>query len=180
MDESTALHLCLAEKDPRGFEFLVEKYGREAHYHAQGFLRNTADAADACQEAFAKAYAALPRMKRLDRFYPWFYTILKNTCFNMLKRQKRTLQYAEDTAALHRAVSKPDQIAQQNEEKMVVKETLSLLKADHREILVLRHFNGFSYDEMAEFLAIPKGTVMSRLHAARKAFRAEYERSGRG
>ena len=88
MDESYAIKLCLKYHDPAGFEFLVNKYRREAYFHARSFLGNQDDAADACQESFAKAFAAIPKLTYLDAFYPWFYRILKNCCLNMIRKKK--------------------------------------------------------------------------------------------
>jgi DNA-directed RNA polymerase specialized sigma24 family protein len=78
MDEQYAIELCLKHKDPVGFEFLVQKYRREAFGHAYAFLGNQDDALDACQESFARAFAAIPGLPKLPQFYPWFYCILRN------------------------------------------------------------------------------------------------------
>lgn len=62
MTEEKAIRLCLEDKDPLGFEFLVNQYKREAYFHAYALLKNEADAADACQDAFTKAFAAIPNL----------------------------------------------------------------------------------------------------------------------
>jgi len=99
IDEDHAIRLCLKDRDPRGFEFLVAKYRREAYYHAMALLGNSEDAADACQECFARAFTASSRLSRLDRFYPWFYRILRNHCLNVLSRRKTASEYVRQEQA---------------------------------------------------------------------------------
>jgi RNA polymerase sigma factor (sigma-70 family) len=96
MTEEKAIHLCLKHHDPSGFEFLVRQFRREAFYHAQAWLPNESDAADAVQESFAAAFAAMPRLTQLDRFYPWFYRILRNRCLNFLARERVRNRYREE------------------------------------------------------------------------------------
>lgn len=177
MNEQTAIQLCLRRQDPNGFEYLVDRYKREAFFHAHALLNNEADAADACQEAFLRAFAAMPRLPALDRFYPWFYRILRNRCLNMLDRRRtRERHAARERADEARRVdeSTPARILADNEDAQAVWKTLCRLSEPHRVILTLKYVNGFSYDEIARALGVPRGTVMSRLYAARQAFRAAH------
>ena len=178
MTEEKAIRLCLKHRDPRGFEFLVRQFRREAFYHAYSLLRNEADAADACQESFTCAFAALPKLRQLDKFYPWFYRILKNRCLNMLARKKTRDTYAAQQREIpptERASAPcPSSALEAREEGERIRDFLDLLQPGHREILTLKYIHGFRYDEIVETLGIPRGTVMSRLHAAREAFRTVY------
>ena len=181
MTEEKAIALCLRHKDPAGFEFLVQQFRREAFFHARTFMGNDADAADACQEAFLNAYRAMPAMKALDRFYPWFYRILRNVCINMLRRRKTRNDYSNaqqekqnQTGSRALDESAPDAMAVRREEAQQVWAMLDELSAEHREILTLKYIHGFRYDEIAATLDIPRGTVMSRLYSARNAFRLRY------
>ena len=88
MTEDKAIQLCLKKQDPHGFDYLVRKFRREAYFHAYSLLQNDSDAADACQESFASAFANMPKLSKLDKFYPWFYRILRNRCLNILSRRK--------------------------------------------------------------------------------------------
>ena len=88
MDEQRAIQLCVQHRDPVGFEFLVQKYRREAFCHAFALLGNQEDALDACQDSFAKAFTAIPGLLKLPRFYPWFYCILRHRCLNLLARRQ--------------------------------------------------------------------------------------------
>src|SRR5687767_11461219 len=93
MDEQKAIDLCIKHRDPVGFDYLVRMFRREAYMHAYAMLGNDQDAADVCQDSFARAYAAMPKVQKLDRFYPWFYTILRHACLNILARQKTAATY---------------------------------------------------------------------------------------
>jgi RNA polymerase sigma-70 factor (ECF subfamily) len=176
MTETTALRLCLKDRDPRGFEFLVKKYRREAFFHAQSILGNSEDAADACQESFARAFMAIPRLQELDHFYPWFYRILRNYCLNMISKRKSVIKYRKvkgrEGYPLDHAT--PSVLLEKKEEQILVWNVLQKLKPENREILVLKYIQDRRYDEISEMLGIPRGTVMSRLYYARKAFREEY------
>ena len=178
MSEQNAIRLCLKHRDPAGFEFLVGQYKREAYYHAHALLGNEADAADACQDAFLRAFEAMPRLKTLDRFYPWFYRILRNVCLNMLDRRKTRSAYVTErfTHGDGEVVSDTaETLAAATENRQEVWQSLGELSSDHREILTLKYIHGFCYDEISETLEIPRGTVMSRLYAARQAFRQKFQ-----
>jgi DNA-directed RNA polymerase specialized sigma24 family protein len=84
MNEQKAIRLCLKDRDPIGFEYLVQKYREKAFYHAISWLNSREDALDACQESFTRAFGAITRVRELKRFYPWFYVILRNCCMNIL------------------------------------------------------------------------------------------------
>ena len=160
----------MKSRDPRGFEYLVKQYRREAYFHALGFLNDPAAAEDICQESFAKAFAYIPRLKTLTAFYPWFYTILKHGCINQRRSRRALVPVTEivDPAAGPLAAIVGD------DQKHAVWSALQGLKAEFREILVLKHLQEKSYADISEILQIPRGTVMSRLYHARKAFVAQY------
>jgi RNA polymerase sigma-70 factor (ECF subfamily) len=174
MTEEKAIHLCLKEHDPAGFEFLVKQFRREAYYHAYALLGNEADAADVCQDSFANAFAAMPRLKALDRFYPWFYRILRNRCFNLLDRRRTRERYTRKSIVVKETEASPGQLLEEREQRERVWLSLAKLKPNHREILTLKYIHDFSYAEISETLGIPRGTVMSRLYVARSAFRVLY------
>ena len=180
MNENLAIRLCLKHRDPIGFEFLVKKYRREAYSHAFALMGNADDAADACQESFRRAFAAIPKLAHMDQFYPWFYRILRNCCLNMLARRRTVRTYSEENSAQIRESSltdNPASILEKHEEIQFVRQTLESLDLDAKEILSLKYIQGKSYMEIARLLEIPRGTVMSRLFHARKAFREMYLRS---
>jgi len=178
MNEAKAIELCLRDQDPTGFEYLVETYKREAYYHALSFTNNREDAADACQDAFRKAYAAMPRLEKMDNFYPWFYRILKNHCINLTARKRTAQNYRQatiDGKHPQAGSTSPRDAMEASEEKESIRSVLDTLKPEFKEILTLKYFSDKSYDEISELLSIPRGTVMSRLFHARSAFKKALE-----
>lgn len=165
MDDDAAIKKCLeGEKD--AFRFLVERYQSQAVAHAVGILGNREDALDAAQEAFVDAYRNLKNFDSARRFYPWFYVLLRNRCFKSAGKSRQTENVEEIVIlALQAGLS--------IEEKLALETALLALSVEDREIIGLKYLDGFSYDEIAEFLAIPKGTVMSRLFYARKQLQAK-------
>ena len=174
MDERRAIHLCIAHRDPVGFEYLVRKYQREAYMHAMALVGNPDDAAEACQESFASAFASLPRLSELTAFYPWFYRVLRNRCLNMLSRRRTATAYAKRSSGEEDHAAGPESMLDQQQEQAEVWRALASLKLEFREILALKYLRGYDYDALAALLEIPRGTVMSRLYHARKAFHAAY------
>ena len=176
MTEARAISLCLKHRDPAGFEHLVRQFRREAFVHAVAFLGNPEDAEDACQECFSKAYDAMPRLRALDRFYPWFYRILRNHCLNVLARRGTRARHAPEVSRQlrERVPAKPAERLEERERREEIHAVLGRLEPEHREILVLKYFDGLSYAEISLRLGIPKGTVMSRLYHARRAFQSAY------
>jgi RNA polymerase sigma-70 factor (ECF subfamily) len=176
--EAHAIQLCLKHRDPAGFEALVRQYRREAFGHALALMGNSEDAADACQACFAKAFAVMPGLERLDRFYPWFYRILRNFCLNQLARRStrdRESEQVRQEEESRRDAGRPDLIYVQNEEQRIVQEALATLSPEHREVLCMKYFQQLRYHEIAATLGVPEGTVMSRLYHARRAFRRAFE-----
>ena len=165
MDDLTAIEKCLkGEKD--AFRFLVERYQKQAVGHAVAILGNREDALDAVQEAFIDAFQSLKRFDRTRRFYPWFYVLLRNRCYKMTARKRET-ESIEETEILAAQTDLP------NEERFALEKALLSLAKEDREIITLKYLDGLSYQKIAEFLEIPKGTVMSRLFYARKQLQAK-------
>jgi RNA polymerase sigma-70 factor, ECF subfamily len=165
MDDSVAIKKCQAG-DKDAFRFLVERYQAEALGHALAILTEREDALDAVQEAFIDSYHALGRFDTSRQFYPWFYTILRNRCFKLLAGRRKNVTQSLDEASILESVN--DIPA---EDRLALERALLELSPAEREIVTLKHIDGLSYDELAERLEIPKGTVMSRLFHARKRLR---------
>ena len=165
MDDAVAIKRCKAgERD--AFRYLVERYQSEALGHAQAILADREDALDAVQEAFLDAYQALGRFDAARQFYPWFYTILRNRCFKMLRGHRKNVEVSLDDALILVASGEVPP-----EDRLALERALVGLSPAERELVTLKHLDGLSYDELAERLEIPRGTVMSRLFYARKRLR---------
>ncbi len=180
MNETTAISLCMKSRDPRGFEYLVKQYRREAYFHALGFLGEPAAAEDICQESFAKAFAYFPRLKSMNAFYPWFYTILKNNCLDYIRSRKSLEPLDEAEAIIEDVAGDPQRSIEGADEKRAVWVALQRLKPEFREILILKHLRDTSYADISAILQIPRGTVMSRLYHARRAFQHTYTQTTTG
>jgi RNA polymerase sigma-70 factor, ECF subfamily len=143
---------------------------------ALGFVGNPDDAMDLSQEAFVKAFKAMRTFRDGADFYPWFYAVLRNTCFNFLRRRKTRQENSLDAAQEYGfdvadGAPDPSVALERKEMRELVRAEIDRLAPVHREILMLRHFELLSYKEMAEVLGCPIGTVMSRLYAARQALK---------
>ncbi len=170
MNDPTAIRNCQAG-DKEAFRHLVERYQNQAIGHAIGILGDRDDAQDALQDAFLDAFNALHRFDVGRQFYPWFYLILRNCCFKLAAgRKKRDLTSSDDIEML---APTPDL---RPEETMLLERMMLELKAEDRELITLKHLDGLSYEELSERLALPLGTIMSRLYHARKRLRDKLAR----
>ncbi len=171
MDDINAIKKCLAG-EIENFSFLVKKYQNEAFAHAIAILGNAEDAHDAVQDAFLDAFKALGKFDSLQKFYPWLYVILRNRCFKIAQSQKRKIEIT--SGELKIIAVQPDETSKAETE--LVEQALFELTPLDREILTLKHLDGLSYEEIAQRLVIPAGTVMSRLYHARMRFREKVKR----
>ena len=160
MDDSRAIREC-QNGETSAFRFLVERYQGQAVGHAVAILSNREDALDAVQEAFIDAFKAIDSFDRARAFYPWFYVLLRNRCYKMRTRNRET-ENIEETEILAPQSGLP------REERVVLERALVSLPREDRELITLKYLDGLSYQQLAEHLQIPKGTVMSRLFHVRK------------
>jgi RNA polymerase sigma-70 factor (ECF subfamily) len=159
--------------DRTAYELIVRRYAGRAVGLARSILRDANLAEDVAQEAFVRAYRAIRRFDLRQRFYPWFFRILKNCCLTALKRRGTpdlSLD-AENAPPVEAVRGDPVSRAARRELRATIEEAMDRLTVPHREILQLAHFEQLSYKEMAACLDIPVGTVMSRLYAARQALK---------
>ena len=159
--------------DKKAFEVLVKRHMAEAYLTALGFAGNPEDAKDLSQDAFVKAFRARRQFDPQRPFYPWFYRILKNHCLNFLKRAQRNTQplYHQDGLDNERFAAQgvtPLENLERDERLRLLRAAIERLSPEHREVIILKTYQGLSYREIAERLDTPIGTVMSRLYYARK------------
>lgn len=153
-----------ADTFARWLEPLLETSGA----YAFAIVGNRADAEDAVQEAALKAYRKFAAFDTSRSFRGWWLAVLRNCCRDLLRRRRKSARSLEEEPAAT-TVQDPDPRGD-------LCRALRVLSVDHREILQLRYYGGCSYRDIAAALAIPEGTVMSRLHAARQALAASYRR----
>jgi len=171
MDDREAIERC-RDGEKEAFRHLVEQYQRQALGHAIAILGSREDALDAVQDAFLDAYQSLKRFDLARRFYPWFYVLLRHRCFKLLARPQR--EQADD---LEEMMLFAPTSGMQREDLLSLEIALGSLANEDRELITLKHLDGLSYDELAERMGIPSGTVMSRLYYARKALAAKLTRT---
>jgi RNA polymerase sigma-70 factor (ECF subfamily) len=156
--------------DPDAYGNLVRRYQERLHHVLYRFLQNADDAADVVQEAFLSAFLALGDFKGGARFYTWLYRIAMNHAIDLRRRQsaarRNSARQVEIGTPADSSVG-PERLAMQRDTAVTLHRALGRLSQEHRLVLVLKDIEGMSYEEMAEVLDIPIGTVRSRLHRAR-------------
>jgi RNA polymerase sigma-70 factor (ECF subfamily) len=165
--------------DHEAFRVLVERHQGRVQALALRILRDREAARDATQDAFLKAYAALDRFEGRAKFGTWMYRLAYNHCLD-LKRKDRSSQQAPwedelgavgETPTHAAPPPSPGVAAERRELREQLAEAVAGLGDEARETLLLREIEGLSYGQIAELLDIPEGTVMSRLHHARRRLR---------
>lgn len=163
------------------FEPLVRTYEAEAHRVAAAIMGDGDAASDAVQEAFIKAYGALDRFELGRSFRPWFLQILRNQCRDMLRRRKAGFDTQPMTSVMAERLpssSDPERARHREEARDLLWAALGRVSIDHREVLVLKEIQGLTYDEIAEAVGVPEGTVASRLYHARRALKDALDEMG--
>ncbi|RDE49712.1 MAG: RNA polymerase sigma factor RpoE [Candidatus Accumulibacter meliphilus] len=165
--------------DKHAFELLVAKYQRKLARLLSRFIRDAAEVDDVAQEAFIKAYRALPSFRGDSAFYTWLYRIGINTAKNYLVAQGRRAptstefdaQEAEsfEDADQLRDINTPESLLQSKQIGETINAAMDGLPDELRSAIVLREIDGLSYEEIAEAMSCPIGTVRSRIFRAREA-----------
>jgi RNA polymerase sigma-70 factor (ECF subfamily) len=164
--------------DKRAFEVLVRKYQHRIYSLVSRFVRDADEVQDVVQEAFIKAYRALGAFRGESAFYTWLYRIAINTAKNhLLSRARRPpgvdievedAEYLEGAGAL-RDIADPESQLATEQLRQVIDAAIRALPEELRTALTLREFEGLSYEEIAEVMRCPVGTVRSRIFRAREA-----------
>jgi RNA polymerase sigma-70 factor (ECF subfamily) len=164
--------------DKRAFELLVNKYHRKLGRLLSRMVRDATEVEDITQETFIKAYRALPGFRGESAFYTWLYRIGVNTAKNYLvARKKQPVSsdvQAEDAenyeeGDLLRDISTPDAELQTKQIAQAVNEAVEALPEELRAAITLREIEGMSYEDIAQMMECPIGTVRSRIFRAREA-----------
>lgn len=176
LDDLALVHRC-KEGDQRAFKVLVERYQRKVYAVANGMVKDREEALDITQEAFIKVHRSLDRFKGDSSFYTWLYRITRNLAIDRLRSRKNESVGFDEAVGNEeppepgflttQVGASPQKSALRRELADKLNAALAQIPVKHREILLLREVDGLSYEELAESLGIPKGTVMSRLYHAR-------------
>ena len=166
--------------DTRAFDALVSRYRGRIYAMTYHMIQNETEAWDLAQEAFIKAWRALPRFKLDSAFYTWLYRITHNVVYDWLRKKKiraegnefddsrtdHTIAAGAETAP--RSAPAPDTALKQAELGQRIRQAIAQLSPDHQQVILLREVEGSSYEEIATAMKCSVGTVMSRLFYARK------------
>lgn len=165
-----------AKGNTLAFEELVRLHEKKVYALALRMCGNSEDAADVAQEAFLSAWRGLPSFRGEAGFSTWLYRLTSNAAIDQLRKGKRQREEASlDDGDLPLDVPDrqpgPQEAAESAELQRAVADGLRELSEDHRQILLLREYQGLSYDEIAQALEVDLGTVKSRISRARRALR---------
>ena len=165
--------------DKSAFDLLVRKYQHKVVKLVLRYVRNPAEAEDIAQEAFIKAYRALPQFRGDSAFYTWMYRIAINTAKNSLASRDRSpiaydldLTDPEESHSVQTRLQDPDTpegMALTEEIRQIVNSAIEALPEELKTAIVLRELDGLSYEEIAAAMECPVGTVRSRIFRAREA-----------
>lgn len=152
------------------FERLVERYYQRIDRLAQHVVRQPMAAEDITQEVFLRAYRSLSRFRGEASFYSWLYRIAINLCLNYLRRQAIHLSPAEE-ADDSTVSADPSSLLETQELERLVRRAMDALPPHYRVAVILRDLEGLSYQEIADILGIPLGTVKSRINFGKRLLR---------
>lgn len=167
--------------DTFAFEELVRRYRNDVFGLAFHFVRNREEAWDISQEVFIKAHRGMKRFRGDASFKTWLMRITANQCKDSLKRRRlETVPFNDALEAPEAPVGDlgPDRSYEAHELGVAIESAIASLPAKHRTAFVLREFEGMSYEEMARVMQCSLGTVMSRLHHARKKLQSKLQKMG--
>jgi RNA polymerase sigma-70 factor (ECF subfamily) len=173
--------------DPDAFRTLVERYRRDLHGYLARFLGSSAAADDVFQDTMLQVHLSADSFDAERRFKPWLFTIASNKARDFHRRAKRRRANSldkrlgdEDGATMGELVEAqdeaPESSAAAQDESALVKEVIDGLPAHHREVILLGYFQRLSYQQVADVLGVPLGTIKSRMHAAVALFSSQWRR----
>ncbi|MCZ7602268.1 MAG: sigma-70 family RNA polymerase sigma factor [Melioribacteraceae bacterium] len=150
------------------FTALAKENMKRAYYSALAIVANHDDAMELSQQAFLRAYKSFSSYDPERNFFTWYYKILRNLCLNFIRDNKnRKISSFIDNIEYESSESIQFEI-ERDEDARKIRTALNSLSDSDREIIILKEFENYSYKEIAEMLEIPIGSVMSKLHYARK------------
>jgi len=167
--------------DIAAFEQLIDSYQRKIFNIALRMLGNYDDAGDLTQEVLIRIYRSIRSFKEQSSFSTWIYRITTNVCLDEIRKRKnrKVISLDEeikfDDGDMKRQIESdeptPEETAETEDLKKIVNDAIARLNEEHRIVIVLRDIQGLSYEEIAEVLKCPEGTVKSRINRARQALK---------
>jgi RNA polymerase sigma-70 factor (ECF subfamily) len=178
LEDEASLIRAAQNGESRAFAEIVRRYQRAIYRVAYGLTRNPSDADDLAQETFLRAYQALGRFRVGEPLYPWLARIATNQAFSLYRARRRRpetpLEPLVEAGFQWGVEADPADETADRERRRHLQEAFSHLKPEHQAVLVLRAVQGLSYQEIAQTLQVPVGTVMSRLSRARAELKSHW------
>lgn len=157
--------------DRDAYGLIVHRYLERVYRVAYGVVRNRDDAADIAQDTFVRAFRGLDRFDAGRPVFPWLYQIARNLGINRIQRVRTRETSLPEFDVFAARGEDPETAAIRGDDAIRIRAAVAALPEQHRSVIELNHFQECSYQEIADILAIPIGTVMSRLYHARKRLR---------
>jgi RNA polymerase sigma-70 factor, ECF subfamily len=171
--------------DVESFNQLIVRWERPIYALAYRVIGREEDARDVCQDAFLRAYRALPGFKGQAKFSSWLYRIALNLCRDWIRRQRRApvSQLPEDTdvaelAAQTGPVESIEELVARRELSAIVEEAMSVLSEEQRTAIILKEYHGMTFQEIADMQGCPLSTVKTRLYQGLSLLRRRLEQQG--
>jgi RNA polymerase sigma-70 factor (ECF subfamily) len=182
-EDAEILRRCLAG-DEKAYRDLLQLYQRQVYSVALRMLRRVEDAEDVTQETFVRVFRALDRYDPARPFAAWLFTITSRLCIDLLRRRRRgpiSLSRRDPETQEERTIEvvdpglRPDEETSNLEEERRARELIDSLPPHYRIVVILRHQQDLSYEEIADALKLPLGTVKARIHRARALLKRAIE-----
>ena len=179
LPEDTRLAFKAADGYDSAFETLVRKYERMVSTCVYGIVGNSEDTLDVSQDVFLKVYKSIGTFKGDSEFSTWLYRIAKNTALDFVRRRKQNVLSIDSSGEENEGMdiadsnesTSPEKAVLSNERNQKLYDAIKQLSDEHREVIILRDINNYSYEEISQKLQIESGTVKSRLSRARENLR---------
>ena len=185
MDEQELVRKA-AEGDTEAFEKLMLRYQKPIYNLALRTVGNAEDACDLAQEAFLRAWRSLGNVRSEDAFSTWLYRTTMNLCIDHLRASKRRKTVSlvmeddgeEQTFDMPDTKPLPEEQVFAKADREAVRRAMDSLPIEHRQVLTLRILNDLPYEQIAEILQVPEGTIKSRIYRARTALAKKLQEIG--
>ena len=178
----------LKQRDKHAFKQLVKTYEKPVYNLTYRMFNDPSEALDISQIVFLKVFLNIHKFRGEAKLSTWIHSIAMNVCRNRLRYLQRRARDRHTTIhenqplvtgsanAPHAVIPRPDQVAEGNESEAFLKQSISKLDPEQREVLVLRDIQGLSYEEIGAITGLAPGTVKSRIHRARRSLEADYRK----
>jgi RNA polymerase sigma-70 factor, ECF subfamily len=162
--------------NPQAFDLIIYRYEKTLLNYLYRWMGNFHQSEDLCQEVFLRVYKSAMKFNSEQKFSSWLYRIANNLCIDEYRKNKNVIKVDIEDIELPSSENIEEKV-EKNEIEEKVKKAVMSLPQDHRTVLILKHYQGLSYNEISEILGCPLGTVKSRIHYALIELRKTLDRN---